>query len=76
MEVKDQTLGALPASHKDLFHNRNEVQDWQKTARRLINSRIIRKKKRDKKETKKVDLKSLDDIKKKCDHSRLNFLEK
>lgn len=50
MEVKDQTLGALPASHKDLFHNRNEVQDWQKTARRLINSKIIRKKREKKKE--------------------------
>lgn len=65
MEVKDQTLGALPALHKDLYYNRNEVQDWQKTARRLINSKIIRKKKRQKR-NKKVfeDLKSLNEIKK------------
>lgn len=52
MEVKDQTLRALPASHKDLFHNRNEEQDWQERAIRLINSKIIRKRRRKKKRKK------------------------
>lgn len=49
VEVKDQILRALPASHRDLFHNRNEEQDWQERAIRLINSKIIRKRKRPKK---------------------------
>lgn len=78
MEVKDQTLGALPASHKDLFHNRNEEQDWQERAIRLINSKIIReRKRRQKKKKKKRQIwKSLDEVKKKRTHSFLNFNKK